>query len=136
MLAYGRSKTANILFAVALDHRLRQRGVRANAVHPGAIQTELSRFLTPDIVAQMTGGKGIASVAFKSIPQGAATTVWSGFVARGEEVGGQFCEDCHVASVTTDNTVRVGVRAYALDPARAEALWARSEELVGERFEL
>ena len=132
--AYGRSKTANILFAVALDNHLRQRGVRATAVHPGAIKTELARFLTPDIVAQMTGGKGIDSVPFKSIPQGAATTVWSGFVAPGEEVGGRFCEDCHVASVTTDNTVRSGVRAYALDTARADALWAKSEEMVGERF--
>jgi len=135
-VAYGRSKTANILFAVALDERLKGRGIRASSVHPGAILTELSRHMTPALVQQLTGGKGFESIAFKTIPQGAATTVWAGFRASAQEVGGRYCEDCHVAAVTKDMTVRVGVRAYALDLERAEALWAKSEELVGERFQL
>jgi NAD(P)-dependent dehydrogenase (short-subunit alcohol dehydrogenase family) len=133
-VAYGRSKTANVLFAVGLDRRLKGRGVRATSVHPGAIQTDLSRYMTPDLVQQATGGKGIGSVTFKTIPQGAATTVWAGFKAPAEEVGGRYCEDCHVAAITTDLTVRVGVRAYALDPTRADALWTKSEEMVGEHF--
>jgi hypothetical protein len=71
---------------------------------------------------------------FKSIPQGAATSVWSGIVASGDQVGGKYCEDCHVAELNDDPTVRKGVRSYALDPVRAQALWAKSEEMVGERF--
>jgi NAD(P)-dependent dehydrogenase (short-subunit alcohol dehydrogenase family) len=132
--AYGRSKTANVLFAVGLDRRLKTRGVRATALHPGVIQTELARHLTPDLVAQITGGKGWDSVKFKTIPQGAATTVWAGFRATADEVGGRYCEDCHVAEVIKDAAVRGGVRPYAIDAARAEGLWAKSEALVGERF--
>ena len=71
---------------------------------------------------------------WKTIPQGAATSVWAGVVAKAEEVGGRYCEDCHVAEVVTDATIPMGVRAYALDPQRAAALWAKSEEMVGERF--
>ncbi|NWG52803.1 MAG: SDR family NAD(P)-dependent oxidoreductase [Hydrogenophilaceae bacterium] len=133
--AYGRSKTANALFAVALDKRLKPHGVRAAAIHPGGIMTELGRHLTPELIAQMTGGRDIASAfKFKSIPQGAATTVWAAVRAPADEVGGRYCEDCHVAEVTEDPAARSGVRAYALDPARADALWAKSEEMVGERF--
>jgi len=135
-VAYGRSKTANALFAVGLDRRIKERGARACAVHPGAIQTELSRYLTPDLVQQATSGRGIQSVVFKTVPQGAATTVWAGFRAPAEEVGGRYCEDCHVATITKDPTLRGGVRAYAIDPARADALWTKSEEMVGERFQL
>ena len=69
----------------------------------------------------------------KTIPQGAATTVWAGIVARAEEVGGHYCEDCHVAEVVTGEEPG-GVRPYAIAPARAEALWALSEKMVGEKF--
>lgn len=133
-IAYGRSKTANVLFAVGLDRRLRGRGVRASSVHPGVIQTELGRHLTPDLIQKMTGGAGMGSIQFKTIPQGAATSVWSGFTASADAVGGRYCEDCHVAALTDDMVTRGGVRAYALDPARADALWAKSEEMVSERF--
>jgi NAD(P)-dependent dehydrogenase (short-subunit alcohol dehydrogenase family) len=133
-VAYGRSKTANVLFAVGLDQRLRVHGARATAVHPGVIRTELSRYLTPELIQQASGGKSLEPVALKSIPQGAATTVWAGFTASAGEVGGRYCEDCHLAEGTKDPTLRSGVRAYALDPARAAALWERSEELVGQRF--
>jgi NAD(P)-dependent dehydrogenase (short-subunit alcohol dehydrogenase family) len=135
-VAYGRSKTANILFSVALDQRLQRRGVRAAAVHPGGIQTELGRHLTPELVARIMPPGGAAAFEFKSIPQGAATTVWSAVVAPAAEIGGRYCEDCHVAEVTADPNARQGVRKYALDPARADALWAKSEELVRERFEI
>ena len=64
--------------------------------------------------------------------QGAATSVWAGFVADAETVGGRYCEDCHVAEVVTDPHLRGGVRGYALDADRARGLWAVSEGLVGE----
>jgi NAD(P)-dependent dehydrogenase (short-subunit alcohol dehydrogenase family) len=138
--AYGRSKTANILFAVEFDRRHKTRGVRATAVHPGAIQTELGRHMTPGLIAQMMGSMnqgrpaGAPPFEFKTIPQGAATSVWAGFVASADAVGGLYCEDCHVAEPNRDPAVREGVRAYALDPTRAKALWALSEKLVGETF--
>jgi len=139
--AYGRSKTANVLFAVEFDRRHKGQGVRATAVHPGGIQTELARHMTPDAVQQLvdrlnTRAKAAGEETFrwKSIPQGAATSVWAGVVASGDEVGGRYCEDCHVAEVVEDVEFRAGVRPYALDPANATALWAKSEEMVGERF--
>lgn len=137
--AYGRSKTANILFALALDRRLKGRGIRATSLHPGGIQTELGRYLTPELIEQMRArwrNSKEPTIRFKNIPQGAATSVWSGFVASSEAVGGRYCEDCHVAEVNDDATSRIGVRSYGLDPARAEALWSKSEEMVGEQFSL
>jgi len=136
--AYGRSKTANILYAVALDSRLKARGVRATSIHPGGIQTELGRHLTPGLIAQMKARlrSMTGTSAFKSVPQGSATSVWSGFVASADAVGGHYCEDCHVAEVNDDPTSRVGVRSYAVDLAHANDLWRKSEEMVGERFPL
>lgn len=133
-VAYGRSKTANALFAVALDRRLRPRGVRAASVHPGVIPTELGRHLTPDLVAQVIRPGG-EPPARKTIPQGAATSVWCAVAAPAAEIGGRYCEDCHVAEPVSDPKARRGVRAYALDEARAEALWTKSEQMVGERFD-
>ncbi len=132
-VAYGRSKTANVLFAKALDDRLRSRGIRATAIHPGGIQTELGRHLTPELRAQISPPGG-APFKFKTVPQGAATQVWAAVVASAAEVGGRYCEDCHVAEVTADPAVRGGVRPYALDAKRADALWAKSEAMVGDRF--
>jgi len=131
--AYGRSKTANILFAVEFDRRHKVDGVRATAVHPGAIQTELGRHMTPEVLQQMmdriNAASGGRDITWKTIPQGAATSVWSGIVAAADAVGGRYCEDCHVAERVEDDSIRHGVRAYALDPDHAKALWAKSEEL-------
>ena len=139
--AYGRSKTANILFAVEFDRRHKDEGVRATAVHPGAIQTELSRFMAPGaqeaMIEQINAKRpaGAAEFKWKTRAQGAATSVWAGVAADAETVGGRYCEDCHVAEVVGDDpNLRGGVRAYALDPDRARTLWAKSEEMVGERF--
>ena len=76
---------------------------------------------------------GTPAFRWKTVPQGAATTVWAGFVAPADDVGGRYCEDCHVAEIAKGSQPR-GVRSYALDPERAKALWAKSEEMVGERF--
>src|SRR6202521_851585 len=124
--AYGRSKTANILFAVEFDRRHKANGVRATAVHPGGIQTELGRYLSPEAIKQLIDGinaansaSGAPAFSWKTIPQGAATSVWSGIVASAEEVGGLYCEDCHVAELVEGDDIRGGVRAYALDPDHA-----------------
>jgi NAD(P)-dependent dehydrogenase (short-subunit alcohol dehydrogenase family) len=138
--AYGRSKTANILFAVEFDRRHKQKGVRATAVHPGVIQTELGRHMTPEVRKNLMDTinanqpAGARAIEYKTIPQGAATSVWAGVVAPADLVGGLYCEDCHVAERAEDPNFRGGIRAYALDPDRAKALWAKSEEMVRERF--
>jgi NAD(P)-dependent dehydrogenase (short-subunit alcohol dehydrogenase family) len=77
---------------------------------------------------------GAPPFAYKTVPQGAVTTVWSGVVAPTNVVGGRYCEDCHIAEIENDPNVRAGVRSYALDPVHAKALWAKSEEMVGEAF--
>ena len=144
-VAYGRSKTANILFAVAFDHRHRRRGVRAAAVHPGAVETELGRHMDSSrlnvMIEQMNtqlAAEGKPPFQFKSIPQGAATSVWAAIVASPEEIGGRYCENCHVGRIVADqvaiSAISEGVRGYALDASHAEALWKKSEEMVGEVF--
>jgi NAD(P)-dependent dehydrogenase (short-subunit alcohol dehydrogenase family) len=144
-VAYGRAKTANVLFAVAFDQRHQARGVRAAAVHPGGIQTELGRHMDE---SQMTAllerinsqlaSEGKGPFQFKTIPQGAATSVWTAVVAAADDVGGRYCENCHVGEVVADDVaitpVSEGVRRYALDAANAAALWRKSEEMVGESF--
>jgi len=144
-VAYGRSKTANILFSVAFDRRHRANGVRAAAVHPGGIRTELGRYtdesrLTNLIeqINQQLAAEGKPPFQWKTVPQGAATSVWAGLVASADEIGAQYCENCHVSKVVPDsaviNPVSEGVRGYAVDPQNAEALWKKSEEMVGESF--
>ncbi|HMG32734.1 MAG TPA: SDR family NAD(P)-dependent oxidoreductase [Blastocatellia bacterium] len=144
-MAYGRSKTANILFSVAFDRRHRERGVRAAAVHPGAIHTELGRHTDLsqfqkmiDEMNQQLAAEGKPAFQLKTIPQGAATSVWAAVVAPASEIGGRYCENCHVGETVPDhvtiNPINEGVRGYALDPQSAEALWKKSEELVGESF--
>ncbi len=143
-VAYGRSKTANILFAVAFDARHRGRGVRAAAVHPGAIHTELGRYMNAgqlqdlvDRINQQLAAEG-KSFEWKTIPQGAATSVWAAVVAPADEIGGRYCANCQVGRIVRDETtvtaLSEGVLAYALDPDNAEALWKKSEELVRESF--
>src|ERR1700719_4648914 len=144
-VAYGRSKTANILFAVAFDERHRGHGVRAAAVHPGGIRTELDRHIDSsrlgkivEEINQQLAAQGKAPFQFKTVPQGAATSVWAAVVAPANEIGGQYCENCDVGQIVTDDAtitaVSEGVRGYALDTKNAEALWKKSEELVRESF--
>src|SRR6201988_4420977 len=144
-VAYGRSKTANILFAVAFDDRHRGRGVRAAAVHPGGIYTELGRHLVPGqieaMIEQMNkdlAAEGKPPFQPKTVPQGAATSVWASVVALPDEIGGKYCENCHVGPLVADDVVisaiSEGVRGDALHPANAAALWKKSEAMVGESF--
>jgi NAD(P)-dependent dehydrogenase (short-subunit alcohol dehydrogenase family) len=132
--SYGQSKTANVLFAVELDRRLRGAGVRAFALHPGAIVTELGRHLKQDDIATLRSRAGGGEFKWKTVPQGAATQCWAATAPELAGRGGLYLEDCHVAGSSEDPLAREGVRGWALDPAAAARLWALSEELVGERF--
>jgi NAD(P)-dependent dehydrogenase (short-subunit alcohol dehydrogenase family) len=143
-VAYGRSKTANILFALAFDKRHRDHGTRAAAVHPGGIQTELGRYQDPsrirnmiDQINQQRAAQGKGPFQWKTVAQGAATSVWAAVVAPANEIGGKYCEDCHVGHIVPNELpagISEGVRGYAVDATAAEALWKKSEEMVGESF--
>ena len=95
---------------------------------PGSIQKAAA-------INAANAAAGRPALRLRTMPPGAATTVWSGIVAAADEVGGRYCEGCHVAEAAEGNDmIPAGIRAYALDPDRAKALWAKSEEMVGERF--
>lgn len=134
-LAYGQSKTANALFAVALDTRGEAHDVRAFSVHPGEILTDLVRYLDKKDLAFVGAldehGTVRAASHYKSPAQGAATLVWCGVSPQLDGMGGLYCEDCEVATPTEDHTQRSGVHAWAIDPEQAEKLWALSEQLSG-----
>ncbi len=139
-LAYGQSKTANILFTVGLEERFGAKGIHANALHPGAIHTNLARHMTEadmaalrDRISKAAEKSGEQPRPFKTIPQGAATTAWVATADELEGRGGLYAEDCAVAA-TDDASATSGVRSYALDKAKADRLWALSEQLTGARF--
>jgi len=141
LIAYGRSKTANVLFVVEFDRIHRAHGVRAIAVHPGAIRTALMRHITPEVARRLRGQDHNApptpgpEIVWKSISQGAATSVWAATVAAGDEAGGRYCADCRVSGVAQARSyVGNDVQPYAIDPQRARALWAKSEAMVGQHF--
>ena len=133
-LAYGAAKTCNVLHAVEIDRRYRDQGVRAFAVHPGVIHTELGRYMTDETMASLISrlSESPVAMAWKSAEQGAATSVWAATSPLLDGRGGEYCEDCNVSAVVTDGELNEGgVAARAVDQARASTLWALSEELVG-----
>ncbi|MGE0774130.1 MAG: SDR family NAD(P)-dependent oxidoreductase [Sphingomonadaceae bacterium] len=143
-VAYGRSKTADALLAVAFDARHRDRGVRAAAVHPGVIWTELARYMDPaefepafEAMKARHVALGHPPFELKTVSQGAATTIWAGITADADLIGGKYCEDCGISPILEDPDVSIfapGVLPYAIDPLRAAALWDKANELVGEHF--
>jgi hypothetical protein len=92
-----------------------------------------------DQMNKQLAAEGKANFQWKTIPQGAATSVWAGVVASADEISGRYCENCHVGNIVPDDVtisaISEGVRGYALDQSNAEALWKKSEELVGESFD-
>ena len=139
-IAYGNSKTANILFAVGLEKRFGGKGIHAYALHPGGIETNLGRHMSEadraalmERIRKNAARSGQAPQPFKSIPQGAATTCWVVTAEELEGRGGLYAEDCHVAA-TDDTNPTGGVRSYALDPETADRLWTLSEKLTGGPF--
>ncbi|WP_439617824.1 SDR family NAD(P)-dependent oxidoreductase [Shinella sp.] len=138
-VAYGRSKTANALFAVEFDRRHRGRGVRAASVMPGNSLTDLPRNFSQEelqgllaTVGKARADAGLAPAELKEIAQAAATSVWAAVVADKDEIGGHYLEDCAITPINdTPNPFADGVRSYALDAERAKQLWAKSDELIG-----
>jgi NAD(P)-dependent dehydrogenase (short-subunit alcohol dehydrogenase family) len=133
-LSYGQAKTANILFAVGLERRLAAHGVHANALHPGAIKTELGRHLEPADIELLMSRNLISQ--FKSVEAGAATSVFAASAPELEGRGGLYLENCGVAAVNDAPDAPAGVRSYALDAENAERLWTLSEKAVSERLAL
>ena len=143
--AYAQSKSANVLFAVELDRLGREYGVRAFAVHPGLIPTtDLGRFSLYGkatiqeikINDKKTSSKEQAN-EFKTIEQGAATSVWCATNILLDGMGGVYCEDCNIAeTVTVDSTKGNGVRPWAIDTELAKKLWQLSEDLIDVEFNI
>ena len=133
-LAYGAAKTANVLHAVAIDDLYADRGVRAFAVHPGVIQTELGRYMTPEVLGTLMSriSERATEMTWKTPAQGAATSVWAATSPKLVGRGGEYCEDVEVSPVVDDDAPDgIGVARRAVDVGRAKALWALSERLVG-----
>lgn len=150
LLGYGQSKTASNLFAVALDERAKKFNVRTYAVHPGSVYgTDLGREEPIDLYIQMgthdADGKIKPEVQaqLKTIPQGAATTIWCATSPELKDIGGVYCENCDIAEIDRGqiehryddpSTIR-GVQPYSIDLNLAEKLWILSEEMTGIKFE-
>ncbi|MFY1577889.1 SDR family NAD(P)-dependent oxidoreductase [Verrucosispora sp. WMMD703] len=125
--AYGQSKTANILFAVEASRRWADDGILVNALHPGAIRTNLQRYVTEDDLARMRAQSGPATPSWKTPEQGAATSVLVATSPLLDGVGGRYFEDCQQAGPNQPGT-RTGVADYALDPESAHRLWNLSTQ--------
>jgi NAD(P)-dependent dehydrogenase (short-subunit alcohol dehydrogenase family) len=130
--AYGQSKTANVLFAVEATRRWASDGIVANALMPGGIATPLQRHLPEDYAAQALKAFRAAGTDFKTVEQGAATSVLLATSPLVEGVGGRYFENCNEA-VRVDRRGgpgKGGVAPYALDPANAERLWELSLQMI------
>ena len=124
--AYGHSKTSNALFALALARR----GVHAVSVHPGAVATDLARYVPEE---ELTAMRVKNPRKYKTPAQGASTSIWAAFA----EINGVYCEDCNVANpVPGDSTATYGIRPWAMDADLADQLWKRTELWTGVRFDV
>ncbi|WP_334181792.1 oxidoreductase [Novosphingobium sp.] len=136
-VAYGQSKTANVLFARALDRRGEEQGVRAFSLHPGQIITDLARHLSKEEMAGFDAfdaqGMPIIDPArgMKTVEQGAATALWCATSPLLEGMGGVYCEDCDIAGINAEETGRKGVAPWAIDDEAAERLWSVSSRWTG-----
>lgn len=140
-IAYGQSKTANVLFALNLDTLGQADGVRAFSLHPGGILTNLSKHMTREQIRAQGAiddkGRPIIDPArgIKSVEQGAATSVWCAASPQLEGMGGVYCEDCDIADVVSDEHQEPrGVHPWAVNRDLADRLWSLSERLTGVRL--
>ena len=141
--AYGQSKTASNLFALELDNLAKAFNVRAYSLHPGSIHgTELGREASLELFQKMgfydeEGNiKPEVLAALKTIPQGAATTVWAATSPLLNSIGGVYCEDADVAELASDDSMSNGVKRYSLDETNAKQLWTLSEKITGITFKI
>lgn len=135
-VAYGQSKTANALFAVALDARGAARGIHAFSVHPGGILTDLQRHMDPaELRARgWVDEHGNPNPLFKTAEQGASTGLWAATAPVLAERGGVYCEDCSLKGVVPPEHADLstgGVKAWAIDVDAAERLFALSVQATG-----
>lgn len=143
LLGYGQSKTAVNLFSLELDNRSKSSNIRVYSVHPGSIGgTELGREASLELFQQMgfldAEGKLLPEVAasLKTIPQGAATSVWCATSPLLSNLGGVYCEDVDIAPLATDVSMSFGVKPYSVDETNAKRLWSLSEEMTGIKFNI
>ncbi|HTB74147.1 MAG TPA: SDR family NAD(P)-dependent oxidoreductase [Polyangiaceae bacterium] len=130
--AYGQSKSANALFALALDARGESRGVRAFSVHPGAVATELARSIPEE---ELRALRAANPRNFKMPPAGAATSVWCATSPMLDGMGGVYCEDVDIGEpVPADSKETRGVRPWIMDRDLADRLWTKSEGWTGVGF--
>ena len=137
--AYGQSKTAQALFAVGVNARLKDRGIEAFGVHPGGIFTPLQRHLPNEEMAALgwtdEAGKPSerAAALFKTPAQGATTSLWCATSPQLAGMGGVYCEDCNIAALVADDDAGMaGVRGWAVDADAADKLWDATESLLSE----
>jgi NAD(P)-dependent dehydrogenase (short-subunit alcohol dehydrogenase family) len=135
-VAYGQAKSANCLFAVHLDVLGKGAGVRAFAVHPGGIMTELQRHMPREDLLKRgwIDEDGKPNPLFKTPEGGASTSVWAATSPMLNGMGGVYCEDCNIASPTdleSDFARFLGVNEHAVDPESARRLWAMTAEITG-----
>jgi NAD(P)-dependent dehydrogenase (short-subunit alcohol dehydrogenase family) len=141
-VAYGQSKTANVLFAVELDRRGAAHGVRAFSLHPGSVLGPLARHLSADEIAAFNVHDAQGAVIvdpdrdLKTPEQGAATAIWCATSSRLAGLGGVYCENCDVARLAGEPSEGPGhgVKDWAVDAASAQRLWAISEDMTGVVF--
>jgi NAD(P)-dependent dehydrogenase (short-subunit alcohol dehydrogenase family) len=149
LVGYGQSKSANNLFAVELDARGAEFGIRAYSLHPGSVNhTDLGREAPMELFQQMGTHDADGNIfpevekSLKQLTQGAATTVWCATSPLLNEIGGVYCEDADVAELDLGNiehlmsepsTLR-GVRPYSVDEINAKRLWTLSEQMIGITF--
>jgi NAD(P)-dependent dehydrogenase (short-subunit alcohol dehydrogenase family) len=134
-IAYGQSKTANALFALALDARGEAHNVRAFSVHPGGVVTELMRSIPAEEIRAILAEPRNTAASLKTPEQGAATSIWCATSSQLDNMGGVYCEDVDIAeALPADSPEQRGVRPWAMDPNLAERLWTKSEEWTGVPF--
>jgi NAD(P)-dependent dehydrogenase (short-subunit alcohol dehydrogenase family) len=134
--SYGQSKTANVLFSVELTKRLAKDKITANAVHPGVIMTELARHMQAEDLETLQSRAPAGGLKFKTVESGAATSVWAASSPQLDGRSGLYLENCGIAECIDEPGGDGGYAAYAVDPGDAARLWALSEELLGEKFDL
>ncbi|MEM6411129.1 MAG: oxidoreductase [Pseudomonadota bacterium] len=137
--AYGSAKSANALFALGIDRKAQQYGVRSFSVHPGGIFTPLQRHL-PDEEMVALGWKNadgtvpeLVQQMFKTPEQGASTATWAATSPKLEGKGGAYCEDCDIAKLATEESQRwEHAREWICDDEKADQLWEMSEKMLEE----
>ena len=132
--SYGQAKSANVLFALELDRRFGAAGVHGFSLHPGGIMTELGRHLSPEDIKELMARAPSGNFEWKTVPCGAATSVYAATAPELEGRGGLYLDDCQVSSQRESDDAEVGYEAWAMDPAAAARLWEVSEQTLGVTF--